>query len=521
MANKYLDLTGVDTLWKAVKAEDEKIDAKATNLINDLSFVYDANAKTITLKGNKTTVDGEDSYGLNTTISTADFVKDGMLEDVSIVTSGTDNPIAYEGTTYTDGTKFIKFLWNTDGTSKVDYLKVEEIAKTYVGSDSITINSNNELHVAKVNADITKTTDAITIAGGPLAGYFDDVYTDGVIPAGTTLQDLLQALACTELWPNPAALAAYGTFTSTISAPSSTQSWSGSSKLVEIGAPITVGAVTASNAVSNSPSLTFDNFSYGFATTIGKHNATKVETNPDSVKATVTTVTDGVEYTLSRTYSNFKRADDHSADSVKGALASGISFASETVNANIGKNTVQFTLSVNKQIHSATVKAPSVYYALSNLGNTDDKNGTVQTVDRTETYTYTPNPAIPATKSSSVYEVTAVRPVYHNIASDSFKADADVRFGLQKGATFVITVPTEVNSANNFMFDYPKTHTISNFNVKDLQGNWVPFSAYYNATSETVTKTIQGVDYEYYRLTTGGGNGNGEYQIILNKTLDE
>ena len=158
---------------------------------------------------------------------------------------------------------------------------------------------------------------------------------------------------------------------------------------------------------------------------------------------------------------------------------------------------------------------------MSNLGNTDKDGVTQQTVDKTGTYTYTPSPAIPAAKSSSTYEVTAVRPVYSNISNGAFKADADVRFALQSSATFTVTVPTEVGSANNFMFDYPKTHTISSFKVKDLQGNWVPFSAYYNATSTTVTKTIQGVEHEYYRLTTGGGNGNGEYQIVLNKTLNQ
>lgn len=47
-------------------------------------------------------------------------------------------------------------------------------------------------------ADKMYTTDEITIAGGPLASYFDDVYTDGKIPAGTSLQSLLTALACVE-----------------------------------------------------------------------------------------------------------------------------------------------------------------------------------------------------------------------------------------------------------------------------------------------------------------------------------
>lgn len=78
--------------------------------------------------------------------------------------------------------------------------------------------------VGTTKADSLYTTEDITIAGGPLAGYFDDVYTNGVIPAGISLQEFISALACVEKWPNPAATASYGTLTSTLSAPTSTQS---------------------------------------------------------------------------------------------------------------------------------------------------------------------------------------------------------------------------------------------------------------------------------------------------------
>ena len=261
--------------------------------------------------------------------------------------------------------------------------------------------------VGTTKADSLYTTENITIAGGPLADFFDDVY-GGTIPAGTSLQDFISALACVEKWPNPAATASYGTLTSTLSAPSSTQSWSGSNKLVEYGATISVGKVTAADASANEPSLSFSNFAYGFATTVGKHPVSK-NTNPSKVKATVKKEETDVEYTLSRTYSeNVGRPVDHSSDSVKGSTGAGLSFAAENVTAGLGKNTVTFTLSVNKQIHSATVSAPSVYYALSNLGNTDKNNVSQQKIDMTASHTYTPSPAIPAPASSSTYEVTGV-----------------------------------------------------------------------------------------------------------------
>lgn len=375
--------------------------------------------------------------------------------------------------------------------------------------------------VGTTKADSLYTTEPITIAGGPLANFFEDAY-GGTIPAGTSLQDFISALACVELWPNPAATASYGTLTSTLSAPSSTQSWSGSNKLVEYGSTINVGKVTAANASANAPALTFSNFAYGFATSTGKHTVSK-NTNPSKVDATVTTDTTDVEYTLSRTYSdNVGRPADHSADSVKGANGSGLSFAAENVTAGLGANTVKFTLSVNKQIHSATVAAPSVYYALSNLGNTDKDNVSQQKIDKTSTYTYTPNPAIPASKSSSTYTVTGVWPVYSNIKSGAFTADATTRYTLQTSNVFeFIDTPTEVGSANNFMFDYPATHTVSKFEMKDPSGNWVAFAGSYTSASAPFNKTVQGVERSYKRLTTAGGNGSMKYRITLNKALDK
>lgn len=375
--------------------------------------------------------------------------------------------------------------------------------------------------VGTTKADSLYTTGDITIAGGPLADFFEDAY-GGTIPAGTSLQDFISALACVELWPNPAATASYGTLTSTLSAPSSTQSWSGSNKLVEYGSTIEVGKVTAANASANAPALTFSNFAYGFATTTGKHTVSK-NTNPSKVDATVTTDTTDVEYTLSRTYStNVGRPADHSADSVKGANGSGLSFAAENVTAGLGENTVQFTLSVNKQIHSATVAAPSVYYALSNLGNTDKDNVSQQKIDKTTTHTYTPKPAIPASASSSTYKVTGVWPVYSNIKSGAFTANAETRYILQTSKSFTFTdTPTEVGSANNFMFEFPATHNVISVEMYAL-GEWSPVaSSKYTVESDTITRKVQNVERSYKRFTTTGGNGSMTYRITLDKTLDQ
>lgn len=385
--------------------------------------------------------------------------------------------------------------------------------------------------VGTTKADSLYTTEDIVIAGGPLASYFDDVYSSGVIPAGISLQEFISALACVEKWPKPEASASYGTLTSTLSAPSSTQSWAGSDKLVEVGSTITIGAVTASNAAANSPSLVFDNFSYGFATSVGKHTASKTETNPSSVKATVSTLTDGVEYTLSRTYDNFTLPADHSDDSVSDANASKLSFASENVIAKEGVNSVVFTLSVNKQVHSATVSAPSVYYALSNLGNTDKDNVSQQVVDKTATYTYTPSPATPAAKSSTTYTVTGVYPIFANGIKAKITADnkdtgstpisvpvVDEKMDLMiKGTAFAVSFAGQKGDGlEPYRLYVPQGTTIKSAHaIHPTIGDYSVDCKSKFVKNGTKTFTVQNVDYTYDIFEWAGTEGPNRVKFVL------
>ena len=121
MANKYLDSVGLSHLWGKVK---DGLAAKGSGLAYDGGFIYlkDANGNVL-------------GKGIDAT----PFIKDGMLDDVTIIEATEDSPVNYEGVEYTSG-KFIKFSWNTAaGAGKVDFLKVDEIGKTYSGSDSISI----------------------------------------------------------------------------------------------------------------------------------------------------------------------------------------------------------------------------------------------------------------------------------------------------------------------------------------------------------------------------------------------
>lgn len=338
-------------------------------------------------------------------------------------------------------------------------------------------------------ADQLMTTKDITIAGGPLANELKSVYPYG-IPAGTTLQDLFLALACQEQWPNPEATASYGTLTTTAYAPIvTTPSWHNT--IVEYGSTVTIDKVVGKNATSNTPALTFHNFAYGYENSEGSYEAESAENNPPSINATVTTA--NVVYTLSKTYAGFGKASTDNT-STAGTDASSLSFDSETLSAGLGSNTVQFTMSIDKAVHSATVKAPEVYYAKSNLGNTNNKDGEiVQKVDKTSLYNYTTSK--PADKSTTMFKVIGVYPVYHNQNNGALSDVVNVKFALADTNSFEYDFAAESN--NRVSFAYPASKIVKVYTWNDMSKSWDEYTGDKTNTAEASKRNINGHEVQY------------------------
>ena len=358
-------------------------------------------------------------------------------------------------------------------------------------------------------------TSDIVVAGGPLESQGKTAF-GSTIPAGTTLQDLMVKLFCVEKWPNPVATAAYGTLTSTISAPSCTVPTE-DGKCVKIGTSVTLNKVSAANASANSPKLTYDNFTWGYATSTGKHTATSSETNPPSVDATVTT--NSVTYTLKKEYTGFGKTSTDTT-SVQGADASKLSFDAETVTVALGTNSMKYTLSVSGQVHSATVKDTNVYYALSNLGNTDNSEGaTVQTVDKRTAYTYTPNPATPATKTNTNIDIYGVYPVYHNASSaaDNLASNTVEVVGTSKDQT-TFEISYKGDATNPCSFSWPGDRTLSVQIWNSTFNKWEAPAASNQKTQATETK-INNVTYNQW-IYTGNALGTGaKFTFTLGKKI--
>jgi hypothetical protein len=154
------------------------------------------------------------------------------------------------------------------------------------------------------------------------------------------------------------------------------------------------------------------------------------------------------------------------------------------------------------------------YFVVSNLGNTDK--------DKKLAKASAVNNGTVSSKSDSVtISVTGVYPVYVNIDSDNYVNDM-IKIPLTASDIFEFNVPSEVASGIHFTFDYPATHSVTTFEIKDLSGKFVPYSAAYDVESEIVTKVIGGKDVSYKRfMTTGKLQGEGTYKITLSKGLDE
>lgn len=365
----------------------------------------------------------------------------------------------------------------------------------------------NGISVTGVTSNKTLTSEAITIEGGPLATEnVKKAFEGGVIPVGTDIQALLKALFCEEKYPQ---LTSGSPLYTTQITPPTISGPKTSGSLVEVGESISINRVKATPVSFDKTQIYVKGFMHGYSDTINGDaiSSTEITTSwdPEQKSNTFYTLTPSI-------YTGFTGDLPISASSVS---ASTCELENCTLIAGLGENTYKVKETAPTFVGSHT--GITSKYIISNLGGRDEAHKSPEisgsATDREQT---------PTDKTGS-YTVIGVYPVYSNIKNGKFISGATEGFALQTGVTFVISsVPTEAGSLYNFMFDYPATKSISSFETKDVEGNWTPFSAWYDAKSEEVTKTINGKSYKYYRLTTGGDNGDSKgYKITLNESLNK
>lgn len=370
--------------------------------------------------------------------------------------------------------------------SATDKVKVDKIVTDGDGNKYLTDNGNYQ-ELIEDTTETIKTTDAIPVAGGPLADLLNKAGINSISP-DTSMQDLFVSLFTKELWPTNLAFKE-GTVSAAITAPSFTLS---STNLVEVGATVTIGKTTLSVATMSTTARTYSGFTYGYSST---NDNTKDSSNTTITVNASNAALNSVNYTMKRTTNG----------SVENATANTnpaqVTLDSKTFKAIEGTNTVK--VDITGPTANATFASMPVYYACSNLGKTSEEHKSVAKDTITKTSS-TPS-------NSKTLNVTGVYPYYTN--KDNITTFA--KLGLTTNKTLDVTFVAETAS-NKHAFKIPAKFNVTKITLLNtLSGKYEDYSvSRFPVTTENID--VQGANVQYKVYTRNDGtNGSSSFKITF------
>lgn len=370
--------------------------------------------------------------------------------------------------------------------SATDKVKVDKIVTDGDGNKYLTDNGNYQ-ELIEDTTETIKTTDAIPVAGGPLADLLNKAGINSISP-DTSMQDLFVSLFTKELWPTNLVFKE-GTVSAAIAAPSFTLSNTG---LVEVGATVTIGKTTLSAATMSTTARTYSGFTYGYSST---NDNTKDSSNTTITVNASNAALNSVNYTMKRTTNG----------SVENATANTnpaqVTLNSKTFKAIEGTNTVK--VDITGPTANATFASMPVYYACSNLGKTSEEHKSVAKDTITKTSS-TPS-------NSKTLNVTGVYPYYTN--KDNITTFA--KLGLTTNKTLDVTFVAETAS-NKHAFKIPAKFNVTKITLLNtLSGKYEDYSvSRFSVTTETIN--VQGTNVQYKVYTRNDGtNGSSSFKITF------
>lgn len=486
-----------DNLVNGVADGDKVLSLSDKMLSATVSLSYDETNKKIVLLG-------KDSAELGS-VDAAPFIKDGMLDDVSIVEATEEAPVGEN----TSG-KYILFTWKIlDGETKTDFIPVSDLAKTYVAGNAIEITESNEievviaegenylvndggLKVSEMGADVTTIKSKIPVAGGPLASYVDDVYPNG-IPAGTSVEEILMKLICKEIYPT--ASTSQGSISASMSL--TTLAFNPTDTTVEVGTIVSTNALTANNSNYSTVSAKVTGLTNGYALTEDG------EVQTGNIEYAVENVTESSNaHTITLSYSGF-------AETAPEAVSAASTVTMPAQDLVVREGTCKVTASAKGSTYTATSPTVnSTYYNISNIGGRQEETKTIATKSL----------SAQASKSTSdsvtgVYKYFAG---YYDFASNQEVVDvftSDIIRGLnvhtgnitKDGTTTLVGTTSVTSNGKSIVIAVPSKYKLSTFQ-NDLGGSEVAnFSktgtiAVANPTNETFT-----TNYNVYVWPVAGG----------------
>lgn len=370
--------------------------------------------------------------------------------------------------------------------SATDKVKVDKIVTDGDGNKYLTDNGNYQ-ELIEDTTETIKTTDAILVAGGPLADLLNKAGINSISP-DTSMQDLFVSLFTKESWPTNLVFKE-GTVSAAIAAPSFTLSNTG---LVEVGATVTIGKTTLSAATMSTTARTYSGFTYGYSSS---NDNTKDSSNTTITVNASNVALNSVNYTMKRTTNG----------SVENATANTnhaqVTLNSKTFKAIEGTNTVK--VDITGPTANATFASMPVYYACSNLGKTNEEHKTQPKGTTTKTSTIPSN--------SKTLNVTGVYPYYTN--KDNITTFA--KLGLTTNKTLDVTFVAETAS-NKHAFKIPAKFNVTKITLLNtLSGKYEDYSvSRFSVTTETIN--VQGTNVQYKVYTRNDGtNGSSSFKITF------
>ena len=370
--------------------------------------------------------------------------------------------------------------------SATDKVKVDKIVTDGDGNKYLTDNGNYQ-ELIEDTTETIKTTDAIPVAGGPLADLLNKAGINSISPH-TSMQDLFVSLFTKELWPTNLVFKE-GTVSAAIAAPSFTLSNTG---LVEVGATVTIGKTTLSAATMSTTARTYSGFTYGYSSS---NDNTKDSSNTTITVNASNVALNSVNYTMKRTTNG----------SVENATANTnpaqVTLNSKTFKAIEGTNTVK--VDITGPTANATFASMPVYYACSNLGKTNEEHKTEPKDTTTKTSTIPSN--------SKTLNVTGVYPYYTN--KDNITAFA--KLPLTTNKTLDVTFVAETAS-NKHIFKLPSKFNVTKITLLNtLSGQYENYDvSRFSVTTETIDVQGTGTQYKVY-TRNDGTNGSSSFKITF------
>lgn len=370
--------------------------------------------------------------------------------------------------------------------SATDKVKVDKIVTDGDGNKYLTDNGNYQ-ELIEDTTETVKTTDAIPVAGGPLADLLNKAGINSISP-DTSMQDLFVSLFTKELWPTNLVFKE-GTVSAAIAAPSFTLSNTG---LVEVGATVTIGKTTLSAATMSTTARTYSGFTYGYSSS---NDNTKDSSNTTITVNASNVALNSVNYTMKRTTNG----------SVENATANTnhaqVTLDSKTFKAIEGTNTVK--VDITGPTANATFASMPVYYACSNLGKTNKEHKTEPKDTTTKTSTIPSN--------SKTLNVTGVYPYYTN--KDNITAFA--KLPLTTNKTLDVTFVAETAS-NKHTFKLPSKFNVTKITLLNtLSGQYENYDvSRFSVTTETIDVQGTGTQYKVY-TRNDGTNGSSSFKITF------